>query len=806
MVEFPQDYFDDEVRDGFYVNGLMKRCWAAQIEVLSDIASVCDKYNIKWYADCGTLLGAVRHGGFVPWDDDLDICMFRDDYMKFIEVAEKELKGIWKGYKLFNFRNGDYWEVISRVVDMHSLSFEEDRTRKFHGFPLEVGVDIFPLDFLSVDREREEKRMAICNCIFSIADDKRLKRPDKYINDTLSNIEEATGYTFDRKKSLQMQLYTLGEEMFSMFDRKQAKYAALMGYWLKDESHRYDLGWYEHTVMLPFENIKIPVPAGYDSALKTEYGDYMKIVRTGGAHNYPRYGEQIEEIDKELGDESPFCKKVPKDLLTCVSGLSGMDGGVWDSECLSTDEGLKPKVNTVKRDYGNGNPRMAVKNQIRDLSGLLAEAHVEIKRLLENGNVDDAVNLLADCQNTAIYLGTFIEENYGEGFITVKYLEEYCEVVYRLSEDIFTNESNAEEIYDILNKGLQTVNDSIEGDIKAKREVVFIPYKTELWKYMEALWKKHIDEPDTEVYVVPAPFYRKSATGKLEAERYEGDIFPEYVTVTDYRAYNFKERQPDVVYIQNPFDNDNFSMTIHPYFYASRLKQYTDELIYVQSFIGEEIHEGEERSYKAMLQYAVSPGVIYADRVIVQSEHMKEMYVKKLTDYYGEETAEIWDAKISGNDAGIYNFKEDDNYKMFNDFKDMIYRKNGSRKKVVLYFTSVCGLYENGERMIEKIKSVFSTFKERANDITLVWYPDPSIDEVIEKSNKSLWEKYRELIEEYVEADFGIILTADKFMANEGTDVECLIDMVDAYYGDTDKLVTKCMNRRIPVMIQNVDV
>ena len=72
MVEFSHEYFEDEVRDGFYVNGLMKKCWAAQIEVLSDIASVCAKYNIKWYADCGTLLGAVRHGGFIPWDDDLD--------------------------------------------------------------------------------------------------------------------------------------------------------------------------------------------------------------------------------------------------------------------------------------------------------------------------------------------------------------------------------------------------------------------------------------------------------------------------------------------------------------------------------------------------------------------------------------------------------------------------------------------------------------------------------------------------------------------------------------------------------------
>jgi len=84
--------------------------------------------------------GAVRHGDFIPWDDDLDICMLRDDYSRFIAFAESELKTIWSGYKLRNFRNGDYWEVLSRVVDMHIANFEIDRLGKFHGFPLEVFI------------------------------------------------------------------------------------------------------------------------------------------------------------------------------------------------------------------------------------------------------------------------------------------------------------------------------------------------------------------------------------------------------------------------------------------------------------------------------------------------------------------------------------------------------------------------------------------------------------------------------------------------------------------------------------------
>lgn len=84
------DFFKEEVREGFCISAEMKKVWAVEMKVLSFVISVCKKYDIPYFADYGTLLGTVRHKGFIPWDDDIDICLKRSDYMRLIEAFKKE--------------------------------------------------------------------------------------------------------------------------------------------------------------------------------------------------------------------------------------------------------------------------------------------------------------------------------------------------------------------------------------------------------------------------------------------------------------------------------------------------------------------------------------------------------------------------------------------------------------------------------------------------------------------------------------------------------------------------------------------
>lgn len=141
MLNIPDNYYDAEIRNGFYIESKMKRAWAAQIEVLEEIRRICQNHNIPFFADWGTLLGAVRHHGFIPWDDDLDIGMLRDDYNKFLQIAPAELSSFFELKSLYNDPEHD--NVKARIITGRSMNFSKEYLDKFHNCPYVVGIDIF---------------------------------------------------------------------------------------------------------------------------------------------------------------------------------------------------------------------------------------------------------------------------------------------------------------------------------------------------------------------------------------------------------------------------------------------------------------------------------------------------------------------------------------------------------------------------------------------------------------------------------------------------------------------------------------
>lgn len=128
-------------------NETLKKLHEAELEILDEIVRVCDENNIKYFIMFGTLLGAVRHKGFIPWDDDIDIAMMREDYIKFLEIAPKKLR---PKFFLDNIDNNKKWYLHFSKVKNKNTIFEEEASVGFDGAK-NIFVDIFPIDFINDD-------------------------------------------------------------------------------------------------------------------------------------------------------------------------------------------------------------------------------------------------------------------------------------------------------------------------------------------------------------------------------------------------------------------------------------------------------------------------------------------------------------------------------------------------------------------------------------------------------------------------------------------------------------------------------
>ncbi len=302
-VSYPADYFYEEIRCGFYVSGQMKRAWAAQLEVFREVEYVCEKLGIRCFASFGTLLGAVRHGGFVPWDDDFDVSMLRKDYELFHQRAKEFLP---EGYLLLDHHSKQFDEPLMRVTNSGRICFDEPFLTKFHQFPYVAGIDIFPIDHIAPTPELEEKRKEQADIILTLWLVPDLEKKSPEVLETLKQVEQAYGKRFDLSRPLKPQLIDLAESMFRKYMDTEPAEVAHMTLWSSRGTHKYPANCFQDTIRMPFEQITVPVPAYYDQVLRAMFGEYLRIRRGGGAHGYPYFEAQEEQLIGLLGGHIPF--------------------------------------------------------------------------------------------------------------------------------------------------------------------------------------------------------------------------------------------------------------------------------------------------------------------------------------------------------------------------------------------------------------------------------------------------------------------------------------------------------------------
>lgn len=437
------------------------------------------------------------------------------------------------------------------------------------------------------------------------------------------------------------------------------------------------------------------------------------------------------------------------------------------------------------------------KRQIEDFIKLLEQAHLEIKKAVNAQEYAVAMDLLGQCQEGAIGIGNLIEKEEGEGFVTVSYVESYCELAYGLYEELLqqqetekqaedpetaeettkraeekavqgtgrdTNQRtshaiNGKRICKALRKSLIQIENSVKHDIQGRREVVFFPYKASMWDSLESVWMAADADPDCDAYVVPIPYYERNADGTLGTYHYEGNELPDYVQVVPYDTYNIENRRPDVAYIHNPYDQGNFVTSVDPRYYSSRLKKYTNCLVYIPYYAtAGGMSEGQ----------ALCEAYFHVDYIVVQSKRIMKFFDPSIPE---EKFLPLGSPKFDR----VIRMCENPP-KMPEQWKE-----KAKGRKVYFYNTSINGVLGNTEIFLKKMEYVFDCFEGR-EDACLLWRPHPLLESTFDSMRPSYRPWYDALKKRFIDGNLGIY--------DDTPDMTKTIALSDVYIGDSATSVT----------------
>lgn len=303
-MQFDGSFFKEETRCDFVISSDMKHAWAAQMEILSDIELVCYKLGITCFAFWGTMLGAVRHKGFIPWDDDIDLAMKRSDFERFKREASAYLPEFYVINTLYTEdperRRDDH---LMRVNNGDMIRFDDTFLKKFHGCPYVCGIDIYALDYLPPDKNQESLLRSLLKSISLIRETIRIMHAvPREFEEELAMIGEFAGSSLSTDPNLLYQeLLVLSDRLFMSYGEDEASEITTYARNLIYPGFRFQKESFDDPVWMDFENMQVSVAADYDTVLKVLFGANYMMPKYWASHDYPFYKPQQEQIREMLG-------------------------------------------------------------------------------------------------------------------------------------------------------------------------------------------------------------------------------------------------------------------------------------------------------------------------------------------------------------------------------------------------------------------------------------------------------------------------------------------------------------------------
>lgn len=427
--------------------------------------------------------------------------------------------------------------------------------------------------------------------------------------------------------------------------------------------------------------------------------------------------------------------------------------------------------------------RRKVKQDILALIDTLSEAHEEYRQLNNAGSQktgttagspkpevpemgsdtarDSVFAVLSSCQESAISIGEAIEKSEGEGTASVGLLEKYCEDLYQAGQ------AGTAGYAAVLDKDLKEIRESVIGEIPVQLEVVFFPYKAQMWDSMESIYLAFRKRKDVNTYLVPIPYYNRRNDGSIEAMHCESDRFPKDEPVTDWRAYDIEKIQPDIIFIHNPYDDANLVTSVAPGYYSWELKKHTDCLVYCPYYatVG-----GMGKGQALCKSYR------YVDYIIAQSQFQAGFYDPSIP----KEKFLIAGSPKFDRVIGLTKEREEEPERFYSRVPSD-WRKKCEGRRVYFYNTSLSGLLADTPAFLQKMEYVFRTFAKR-KDAVLFWRPHPLFDSTFTAMRPQYYEWYLEMKQEFLDSGTGIL--------DETPDISTAVALCDAFIGDGGTSVT----------------
>lgn len=283
-IDLPEHFLDEEVRDGYTVSSEMKKVWAVELDLLNEFMRVCHKHDIKFFASGGTILGAVRHKGFIPWDDDIDLMMMRSEYKRLCKIAQSEFKPPYF-FQTEGTDPGSYrgHAQLRNSMTTAILKHEFHQRRKINQG---IFIDIFPLDYVPNDflvRKDLLSRMRWYSRKCHEAQIKSYPWHFTFRRNVIALFINSIEHFFESrgKAAIKAKKYFLEREKIAV-STKPSNHLLLTPFTV--ERWIYNVDDIRSSVDMPFEMLTIPVPVNYESVLNKTYGKWKEFVVGGSVH------------------------------------------------------------------------------------------------------------------------------------------------------------------------------------------------------------------------------------------------------------------------------------------------------------------------------------------------------------------------------------------------------------------------------------------------------------------------------------------------------------------------------------------